>query len=55
MFGFLGFWPIRGEPRCGTRTLSHRSSEYLNSFFFGVVLLMLMMLAAIPELKLVFL
>ena len=35
--GFAGIWLIRGDPGLGVRTLSQSSTEYLNSYFFGVV------------------
>jgi tripartite ATP-independent transporter DctM subunit len=41
--GFLGIWLIRGDPGVGMRTLSQSSTEYLNSYFFGVVPLYVLM------------
>ncbi len=43
VLGFLGIWLIRGDPTLGIRTLSRSSSEYLNSYFFGVVPLFVLM------------
>ena len=43
VLGFLGIWLIRGDPGLGIRTLSRSSSEYLNSYFFGVVPLFVLM------------
>ena len=43
VLGFLGIWLIRGDPGIGVRTLSRASSEYLNSYFFGVVPLFVLM------------
>ena len=34
--GFLGIWLIRGDPALSIRVLSRASTEYLNSYFFGV-------------------
>ncbi|HSD43504.1 MAG TPA: TRAP transporter large permease subunit [Burkholderiales bacterium] len=41
--GFTGIWLIRGDPSLGIRTLSQSSTEYLNSYFFGVVPLYVLM------------
>jgi C4-dicarboxylate transporter DctM subunit len=41
--GFAGIWLIRGDPGLGMRTLSQSSTEYLNSYFFGVVPLYVLM------------
>ena len=41
--GFVGIWLIRGDPGLGMRTLSQSSTEYLNSYFFGVVPLYVLM------------
>jgi tripartite ATP-independent transporter DctM subunit len=41
--GFGGIWMIRGDPSLGMRTLSQSSTEYLNSYFFGVVPLYVLM------------
>jgi tripartite ATP-independent transporter DctM subunit len=41
--GFAGIWLIRGDPGLGVRTLSQSSTEYLNSYFFGVVPLYVLM------------
>ena len=41
--GFTGIWLIRGDPGLGMRTLSQSSTEYLNSYFFGVVPLYVLM------------
>jgi C4-dicarboxylate transporter DctM subunit len=41
--GFAGIWMIRGDPGLGMRTLSQSSTEYLNSYFFGVVPLYVLM------------
>lgn len=41
--GFGGIWLIRGDPALGVRTLSQSSTEYLNSYFFGVVPLYVLM------------
>jgi tripartite ATP-independent transporter DctM subunit len=41
--GFGGIWLIRGDPGLGVRTLSQSSTEYLNSYFFGVVPLYVLM------------
>jgi tripartite ATP-independent transporter DctM subunit len=41
--GFLGIWLIRGDPGLGVRTVSQSSTEYLNSYFFGVVPLYVLM------------
>jgi C4-dicarboxylate transporter DctM subunit len=41
--GFTGIWLIRGDPGLGVRTLSQSSTEYLNSYFFGVVPLYVLM------------
>lgn len=41
--GFMGIWLIRGDPSLGVRTLSQSSTEYLNSYFFGVVPLYVLM------------
>ncbi len=41
--GFAGIWLIRGDPSLGMRTLSQSSTEYLNSYFFGVVPLYILM------------
>jgi tripartite ATP-independent transporter DctM subunit len=41
--GFGGIWLIRGDPGLGMRTLSQSSTEYLNSYFFGVVPLYVLM------------
>jgi C4-dicarboxylate transporter DctM subunit len=41
--GFVGIWLIRGDPSLGMRTLSQSSTEYLNSYFFGVVPLYVLM------------
>lgn len=43
VLGFIGIWLIRGDPLLGMRTLSRASSEYLNSYFFGVVPLFVLM------------
>ena len=43
VLGFIGIWLIRGDPTLGIRTLSRSSSEYLNSYFFGVVPLFVLM------------
>jgi C4-dicarboxylate transporter DctM subunit len=41
--GFAGICLIRGDPGLGVRTLSQSSTEYLNSYFFGVVPLYVLM------------
>jgi C4-dicarboxylate transporter DctM subunit len=41
--GFAGIWLIRGDASLGMRTLSQSSTEYLNSYFFGVVPLYVLM------------
>ena len=41
--GFAGIWLIRGDAGLGMRTLSQSSTEYLNSYFFGVVPLYVLM------------
>jgi tripartite ATP-independent transporter DctM subunit len=41
--GFAGIWLIRDDPGLGVRTLSQSSTEYLNSYFFGVVPLYVLM------------
>jgi len=41
--GLAGIWLIRGDPGLGMRTLSQSSTEYLNSYFFGVVPLYVLM------------
>jgi C4-dicarboxylate transporter DctM subunit len=41
--GFAGIWLIRGDAALGMRTLSQSSTEYLNSYFFGVVPLYVLM------------
>jgi tripartite ATP-independent transporter DctM subunit len=41
--GFLGIWLIRGDPGLSIRVLSRASTEYLNSYFFGVVPLFVLM------------
>jgi TRAP-type mannitol/chloroaromatic compound transport system permease small subunit len=41
--GFMGIWLIRGDPALGIRTVSQSSTEYLNSYFFGVVPLYVLM------------
>jgi C4-dicarboxylate transporter, DctM subunit len=41
--GFVGIWLIRGDPSLGIRTVSQSSTEYLNSYFFGVVPLYVLM------------
>jgi tripartite ATP-independent transporter DctM subunit len=41
--GFMGIWLIRGDPSLGIRTVSQSSTEYLNSYFFGVVPLYVLM------------
>jgi C4-dicarboxylate transporter, DctM subunit len=41
--GFAGIWLIRDDPGLGMRTLSQSSTEYLNSYFFGVVPLYVLM------------
>jgi tripartite ATP-independent transporter DctM subunit len=41
--GFAGIWLIRADPGLGVRTLSQSSTEYLNSYFFGVVPLYVLM------------
>jgi len=41
--GFCGMWLIRGDPGLPLRTLSQSSTEYLNSYFFGVVPLYVLM------------
>jgi tripartite ATP-independent transporter DctM subunit len=41
--GFAGIWLVRGDPGIGVRTLSQSSTEYLNSYFFGVVPLYVLM------------
>ncbi len=41
--GFVGIWLIRGDPGLGIRTVSQSSTEYLNSYFFGVVPLYVLM------------
>ena len=43
VLGFLGIWLIRGTPTIGIRTISRASTEYLNSYFFGVVPLFVLM------------
>ncbi len=43
VLGFLGMWLIRGDPGLGVRAVSRASSEYLNSYFFGVVPLFVLM------------
>ena len=40
---FLGIWLIRGDPALSIRVLSRASTEYLNSYFFGVVPLFVLM------------
>jgi tripartite ATP-independent transporter DctM subunit len=41
--GFVGVWFIRGDPGLGVRMLAQSSSEYLKSYFFGVVPLFVLM------------
>jgi tripartite ATP-independent transporter DctM subunit len=41
--GFGGIWMIRGDAGLGVRTLSQSSTDYLNSYFFGVVPLYVLM------------
>jgi tripartite ATP-independent transporter DctM subunit len=41
--GFAGIWMIRGDAGLGVRTLSQSSTDYLNSYFFGVVPLYVLM------------
>jgi C4-dicarboxylate transporter, DctM subunit len=41
--GFAGIWLIRGDASLAMRTLSQSSTEYLNSYFFGVVPLYVLM------------
>jgi C4-dicarboxylate transporter, DctM subunit len=41
--GFIGIWLIRGDPSLSIRVLSRASTEYLNSYFFGVVPLFVLM------------
>jgi len=41
--GFAGIWLIRGDPELGIRVLSRSSTEYLRSYFFGVVPLFVLM------------
>ncbi|HSA88469.1 MAG TPA: TRAP transporter large permease subunit [Burkholderiales bacterium] len=41
--GFAGIWLIRGDAGLGVRTLSQSATEYLNSYFFGVVPLYVLM------------
>jgi C4-dicarboxylate transporter, DctM subunit len=41
--GFIGIWLIRGDPTLSIRVLSRASTEYLNSYFFGVVPLFVLM------------
>lgn len=41
--GFTGIWLMRGDTTLGIRVLSRTSSEYLNSYFFGVVPLFVLM------------
>jgi tripartite ATP-independent transporter DctM subunit len=43
LVGFTGIWLMRGDPALGIRVLSRTSSEYLNSYFFGVVPLFVLM------------
>jgi tripartite ATP-independent transporter DctM subunit len=43
LVGFAGIWLIRGDAGLGVRTLSQSSTEYLNSYFFGVVPLYVLM------------
>jgi C4-dicarboxylate transporter, DctM subunit len=43
VLGFLGIWLIRGDPSLSIRVLSRASTEYLNSYFFGVVPLFVLM------------
>lgn len=43
VLGFLGIWLIRGDPALSIRVLSRASTEYLNSYFFGVVPLFVLM------------
>jgi C4-dicarboxylate transporter, DctM subunit len=43
VLGFAGMWMIRGDPALGIRALSRSSTEYLNSYFFGVVPLFVLM------------
>ncbi len=43
VLGFGGMWLIRGDPALGIRALSRSSTEYLNSYFFGVVPLFVLM------------
>ena len=51
--GFLGISLIRGDSKLDARTLLRGSSEYLNSYIFGAVpLLVLILLATAPELSL---
>jgi tripartite ATP-independent transporter DctM subunit len=40
---FAGIWLIRGDAGLGVRTVSQSSTEYLNSYFFGVVPLYVLM------------
>jgi len=41
--GFCGMWLIRGDPGLPLRTLSQSATDYLNSYFFGVVPLYVLM------------
>ncbi|MCZ7565883.1 MAG: TRAP transporter large permease subunit [Burkholderiales bacterium] len=41
--GFAGIWLIRGDADLGVRVLSRSSTEYLRSYFFGVVPLFVLM------------
>jgi len=43
VLGFAGIWLIRGDPELGIRVLSRSSTEYLRSYFFGVVPLFVLM------------
>ena len=43
VLGMLGIWLIRDNPALAVRTLSRASTEYLNSYFFGVVPLFVLM------------
>lgn len=43
VLGFIGIWLIRGDPGLSIRVLSRASTEYLNSYFFGVVPLFVLM------------
>jgi C4-dicarboxylate transporter, DctM subunit len=47
--GFAGMWLIRSDPSLAMRTLSQSSTEYLNSYFFGVVPLYVLMGLLISE------